>query len=246
MIRFKPLELDEYNVAFKSLNSKEGFYEYQMDLFSVLTPIHRYNIITGSFFEVVAGMVFGGQRPKHSNSEVQPDLINYKGGWEREVKSVSWKRECKIQLEQVDKYGEEFFTVRYTLFKYYISEPFSKFNGLSPKEVFGLLASNIGFMLDLPFHIINLAFNYDCFMHKYVSHYTAEGWDNYARFSSKGMKALLKNPEEVIREFGLKTGRYRIIKRMFPEGATINDIRIKPFPILIVKDRIFEHSYKGE
>ncbi len=156
---------------------------------------------------------------------------------------MRWNRELKIKLRQLNIYEDTPARMKYTVFPYTFIRPLSALKGMNGEQIFKVLSRHIGFMLDIPISVIQKMATENGRPHKYMSFDYSNSWPETARFSSTGMKALMANTAATLVEMGVDPARYRVIKRTFPSGAMINDVGITPFPILIIKDRLFDRSY---
>jgi len=240
---------------------KKLSYPIQMELFpKPISPrtgmnYKRDNKYIGSFYEILAHGIFGGEyrgvRPSASGNgewSFLPDIIT--SDEVMDAKAVSWDESLKIGDFQFDKYlvqqcTAEFISQRrifIPMFKYNIRHPWTLFDTFKEHQLENIvreLAGKTGFMLLLPF---SLAYK----IHhpeppfEFITRYDGERYDNMTRFSTKGLKLMLTNPKECLERLNIDPEDYVIEKARLPDGMKMNQFSIKPFPMVLLKDRDYD------
>lgn len=77
------------------------------------------------------------------------------------------------------------------------------------------------------------------------SKYKGDKWDKCSRFLSSDLNAMVAYPENTLRPLGFDPEEFSLRKRRFPQGVLINGVEINPFPILIVKDKMYAEWAKN-
>ncbi len=231
MKKFNPHELSSYIV--KKRIKSANIWEESIDAFGYegFDLRMRYCTIIGNFFEYLTQAIFGGVRHyDNGDTEFCPDLVidNHRA---IEVKACAQNRQVKFSLFQLEKYNKSSYDTYYCICKYMMEYPLKHFIN---KKVFPILAVNVGFMILMPIVLLNQLRESG---NEYILFYDNPLWGEYMKLSSRGINELLAFPGKTIRTMGLQSSRYRFIKRRLPDEVKINDNAIKPFPILIIRDR---------
>lgn len=227
----------------------------QMPLFKWLN--YGIRVSSGRYFEILDNGIFGGSLGEiHKFNEdtgngltSEPDITHKNTNRLRETKSVVVGECLRLTDEQIGKYsalqlGEgnyfpNFPEIIFDIFRHGVRKMTSRFGKENLKELVQNHSKNTRFMLSLPFsvihHIANSYGDYNSFISRYEEE--REKFGPTTRFLSPGLNNLLAYPEETFRIQGLNPDDYEFRKRKLPRGMRMNNFRIKPFPILLVKEK---------
>jgi hypothetical protein len=236
-------------------------YPIQMELFP--RTIHlgsgkeykRDNKYIGSFYEILAQGIFGGEwrGVRHSASEngdwsLLPDVVTNKEVMDS--KAVSWDESLKIGDFQFDKYlvqqcTSEFLSSRkifIPMFKYGLRHPWTLFDTFRENQLENIvreLAGKTAFMLFIPFSLAYKIHHPEA-PSRFISRYDGERYDNMTRFSSRGIKLMLENPKECLEGLNVNPEDYIIERARLPDGMKMNQFSIRPFPMVLLQDKNYD------
>lgn len=190
----------------------------------------------------------------------EPDITHLNTNRLRETKSVVVGECLRLTDEQIGKYsalqlGEgnyfpAFPEIVYDIFRHGVRKMTSRFGKENLKDLIENQSKNTRFMISLPFgvihHIADPYNEYRSFTSRYWGLDDLEGqvdegkkadFGPTTKLLSPGLNNLLAYPEETFHTQGLNPDNYEFYKRKLPKGMRMNNFRIKPFPILIVKEK---------
>lgn len=227
----------------------------QSDLFERPPEIMGFRGIEGRVFEIIAQGEYGGtlrnQRTLCENSgngnslNCYPDLADFEECWAREIKGVVIKNYLKLNDGQVAKYvmlliGEYFKkspNIKFKPYRHCVEGVTKRFHGRDASELITELAAGIVYSIDIPFSVIY-------HMHglgnksEFTSRSESDNWqDHYTAFSTRGLDAMIRNPQEVLKILGMDPKRYEIERKRSNPRSNINGKNIKSFPQLVITDK---------
>lgn len=209
----------------------------------------------GHYYELLSKSIFGGELKKQydldENGKVlevksEPDLtINNKNKTLSliEVKSIAPGQALKLLDNQIAKYvslqtGNYFsksLEINFNIFRHGISKVQSKYSSRPLDELVYDLAKTTKFLISLPFSVIfEIYKTNDVFI---GSRYEGRFYDNLTRFNSSRINDLIANPEQTLEKMKINLENLIIQKSKFPNSVFINNIKIEPFPALVVLDK---------
>lgn len=244
IVRMSKEDLSAYSCTEFRVKNKIGSYTIQYDLFDdkYVRKIDKvYCTLMGNFYELIACMMFGGKLIPQNMDLTQPDVKINKHKY-IEVKGIGWVHQCKFATDQLEKYRKWPYYLDYCIYKHSLVKPLKKFVGLDKKQILKLLTENIAFMVKMPFVLLDAIVSKEDPARVGVSFYRGSRYQHQVRMSSTVFKRILIDPYKQLKEMGISTGRYRFIKRHLPNGLFFNNVEVKPFPILIIKDRMVEKA----
>lgn len=170
----------------------------------------------------------------------EPDICSKK--YYRESKGVRRYGDLKFLDEQIAKYfllemqeeGKK--RIRFDIFRHDIENLQAKYKKLPLEKLVFDLTNNTLFSISLPFSTIFEMYNSQ---NDFTSRYDGEKYSTFTRLKSSGVNKLFFNLEETLESFGINTNKLIIDRRKSPYGLKINGMKIKPFPMIIVKDKTY-------
>jgi len=275
--RFKPSKLDEfmnysralaYSVQrtgdisdyFPQLADQQGeiFRGTKPNSWGEIEFIHNMNSRSGAFYELLSHQIFGGtlmgSRSMSGFDGFKPDIVDYKMGIIREVKSHKWGDSLKLTDHKIGKYAimqayrfflpenlKELlkdFQIFFDCFKHNLTTPSQFFLQKTKNkynlflDIFNTLSQETSFLLSLPFSIIWKIHNLSS------SKYDGDMFDSLSRFTSPLMQDLLTAPHKTLEDqLKLNPDDYRVKQTRIPKTMQICGRDIKPFPVLLIKHR---------
>lgn len=191
---------------------------------------------------------------KHSNGDEikgEPDLTIHKKNKSVsliEVKSIAPGQALKLIDNQISKYvslqtGEYFFkcpSIRFDIFRHGISGIQKKYMARPLEELIYDLSKTTKFLISLPFSVIfEIYKSTDSFS---GSRYDGKFYHHLTRFNSSAINELIAKPEQTLEKMKINLENLIIQKRKFPDTSVLNNIKIEPFPILIVLDKLSQEE----
>ena len=253
------LEADELRIS-----SRQIEYPLQLSLDGLEGSLLKYGLRVrlGYYFELLTQGIYGGvlkgsrqlsnnhhESDKPFNNNIlasELDVVFFEKSCLRESKAVSPGESLEIRDEQLAKYaclqlGNYFENppkIIFEVFRHGVRRLVKNYKDKSLEDIVNALSSSTRFMLSLPFSFI-VAVHEKSKDHSFehASRYEGEKWEHHSKFFSSGLNAMLAYPEKTLSGFGLDIGNYNILKLRFPRGITMNKKEIRPFPVLLVRDK---------
>lgn len=257
--------LDDYRDADElRVNNSQIEYPLQLsfDGFDRFSAAYGLRVRLGYYFELLTQGIYGGRlkgchqllNNTHENNTIdnhgivtsEPDVVFDEKSCLRESKSVSLGESLKIDDVQLAKYvsiqlGDYFQNppkIIFDIFRHGVRELVNGFGQKSLENLVDALSSSTRFMISAPLSVI-------VSVHKksgdasfgYASRYEEGEWEHNSRLLSSGLNAMLAYPEKTLLEFGLSPDDYNIWKLKFPTGVEMNKKEIRPFPVLLIRDK---------
>lgn len=208
-------------------------------------------------FELIAAASFGATHRKEivvteQGSVGYPDLVDVRAKRAHEVKAVSLRQTLDLRDNQVE-YLEHFqrthqsYRVGCAVFRY-TPLPYS-FSECSPEEVNEHLRQSISYGLVLPFSVIHELHHATLrspgrktpFSYRYEGNLNARDprkmWKPRTRIKPPYLDALVHDPQKGLIDFGLDPANYSIAEQRMSSKFKLYDKPVKPFPIVVIKDR---------
>lgn len=210
---------------------------------------------TARLFEEMVGAFFGctHTRTKIINAEGEsgyPDLIHVRSRHAHEVKAVSDRQSFDIRDNQIE-YLRQFqrgnpYRLSYVVVRY--RSPQTLLPELSQEELLSHLRDGVSYSLVLPLSVVDHLHTSTLehpdrktpFGYRYEGTNTQDrrkGWQPRTRIRPSFLKALVDDPQEALSSTGLNPDDYIVSPRMSPQRFLVHGKRLKPFPVVCVKDR---------
>jgi len=132
-------------------------------------------------------------------------------------------------------------TIVFDIYRYGFSGIQSKYNLKKLDELVNDLSTNTKFMISLPFSLIFQIYKNG---NQFTSRYEGEATPAHTRFLSKGINELLAYPDHTLEKMKINPKDYLIEKRKSPKRIYMNESKINPFPILLIKDKFSQEHIK--
>ena len=257
--------LDDYLIA-DEFRIKNNQIEYPIQLaldgFRIIPAEEGMKGKLGYYFESLSQGIYGGRlrgfpQPvngsRHSREVVtlEPDIVDDEKNYLRDSKAVSPGNCVKIEDVQLGKYVclqlkkniPNPSRITFEIFRHGVRGLVKNFKHKPLEELVNMLSTNTRFMISLPLSVLLAVHNfglinrYDNNKPKYSYRYDGEKYRHYSSLSSHGLNAILAYPEETLVRYGLSPDNYNILKLRLPKGITMNRREIRPFPVLLIRDK---------
>lgn len=213
--------------------------------------------ISGYFFERISQGINGGKIQasvdvfkNSSNGDVTKrtlDVISNKLPMGREVKSaynsnkvqlINWQLAGYAYMiltcpETSSEEGKDIHEIYVDIFRHGLKK-IEEYSRKSLDSLVSDLTQNIRNLISLPFSVI-----FNAWYPIKTPYYTYDKGKRapYTSFKSKDLNMFLVEPNKALRNLNLNPIDYEIIKGKFPQGVIVNNNKICPFPILIIREK---------
>ena len=220
-------------------------------------PAYGLRVRLGYYFELLTQGIYGGRlkvlhelnngsKNNHDSIRSEPDVTSAEKFFLRESKAVAPGECLKLYDDQIAKYlclqlGKYFASpprITFEIYGHGVKKLIRNFREQPLGDLVDSLSASTRFMISLPMSIIvPIHKSGEADSPKHTSRYGGKKWRHNSRLLSSGLNSMLAFPEKTISDFGLDTRDYNIWKLRFSKGMKLNTKKIKPFPVLLVRDK---------